>query len=98
MHAFSPALPAVRGYVFQHAGMLKHEYRTREFTRQACAMLHLTGEQLQLEQQMISGKMREAAAPLRVIHDLRMRRKPVLRIFVPMNLLPDSFCRRKLRE
>src|SRR5450432_1636865 len=98
MHAFSPAHPAVRGHVFQHAGMLKHEYRTPEFTRQACAMLHLAGEQLQLEQQMMFRKMREAAPPLQVVHDFWMRREPILRTFVPMDLLPDSPCRRKLRE
>src|SRR6266851_9686308 len=78
--------------------MLKNEYGIRKFTRQLCSIAHLAGEQLDFKQEIMFSKMCKAAAPLRFVHHLRMRRKAILRIFVPVDLLPDAPRCRQLRQ
>ena len=46
----------------------------------------------------MAGEQGEPAAPLFVVHDIGTRRKPILRILVPVQLLPDAARCRQFRQ
>ena len=97
-HAVAPKLPALGRHVFQHAGMFEHEGRRPGTHPPAARHRHLAREYLHFEQQTVIGKQRQSSAPVGVVHDIRPRRKAILRIFVPMQLLADAPCCRQLRR
>ena len=75
--------------------MLEHEHDVREGPRQLRAVHHLGSENLQFEEQAVIGQQGEATAPIRIVHDIGARREAILRILVPMHLLPDAPRRRQ---
>jgi hypothetical protein len=70
----------------------------RERSRQPGTVRHLVRENLQFEQQPVVGKHCQPATPVYVVHDIGARRKAILRILMPMELLSDASGSRQLRQ
>ena len=70
----------------------------RKAPRKRGAIHHLTRKYLQLEQQPVIGKPRQSAAPIGIVHGVWPWRKAILRIFMPVQLLPDAARGRQLRQ
>lgn len=85
----SPELHIFRRKILQHAGMGEYKFHCGKILGNLSGIRHLRGEDLKLERQFAISYLSETTLPLRRLHQIGPRRKAVLRIEVPMQLLPD---------